>query len=348
MAYLLLLFIFPIQAWALEVKELLRMPDVIWGLDFIDESHAVFTQREGKIFLFDLKNNKAQVLTGVPKVVAKGQGGMLDIRVAPDFVSSRQIYFTYATENNKGLYSTAMASARLTQDAKSGIWKLEDIKEIFVADAWSDNLIHFGSRLEFWNEGILMTVGDRNERELAQSHKVHNGKVLFLSRSGQLKEIFTLGHRNPQGLVIEKSSGRIFEAEFGPRGGDEVNILVKGKNYGWPVVTHGREYWGPKIGEGVEKAGMEAPFLQWTPSISPSAIAIYEADRFAEWKGSLFLANLSSQHVRRVDLKSQKQEELLKEKGWRVRAIRVGSDGYVYIGTDQGHLVRLGLNKAAP
>ena len=198
-------------------------------------------------------------------------------------------------------------------------------------------------------------VGDRDERQNAQKLTQHNGKVLrfnhdgsvpkdnpFVGKANALPEIFSYGHRNPQGLAIHPTTGEVWEAEMGPRGGDEINLIKPGANYGWPVVSYGREYSGPKIGEGTEKAGIENPIAYWVPSISPSNIAFYSGDALPKWKGNLFLGNLSGMHIRRLVVSGQKvvkQEEVLK--GSRFRNLRSGPDGFLYYSTDEGKICRL-------
>jgi aldose sugar dehydrogenase len=236
--------------------------------------------------------------------------------------------------------------------------KVVDLKDLFVAEAVNDNTVHFGSRIEFTKDGhIFMTIGDRDDRHKAQSLNNHHGKVLRLDLEGRAAkgnpfektkgakpEIWSYGHRNPQGLVMNPVTGDLFAAEFGPRGGDELNLIQAGKNYGWPVVTFGREYWGPKIGEGTTKAGIENPIEHWAPSISPSAVAVYTASKMKEWQGNIFLGCLSSAHLRRLVLengKVVKQEELFKDKGWRIRNVKISQDGDLYFSTDSGQLVKV-------
>jgi glucose/arabinose dehydrogenase len=323
--------------------------DVIWGFDFLSDNRIIFTERGGKMAIFDPITKKVTELSGVPKVHAHGQGGLLDVRVHP---KSGLIYFTYSEPIKGDISTTAWAMATLSGD------KLISVKKLFSAHQPNDNEIHYGSRIEFDGKGhIFITVGDRNERHHAQELKFHQGKVLrfredgsvpgdnpFVAVKGARPEIWSYGHRNPQGLVIHPESGQLWEAEFGPRGGDEVNLIIPGKNYGWPVVTFGKEYWGPKIGEGTKKEGMEDPVIHWVPSISPSAMAFYQGETFPKWKGNLFLATLSSTHIHRIVLdgkKVVKEEELLKDLDYRFRNIRSHKDGFLYYSTDEGKLGRI-------
>lgn len=322
--------------------------DVIWGFDFLSDERIIFTERGGKMGLFDPKTKKVTEITGVPAVYAFGQGGLLDVRVHP---KNGLIYFTYS-EPLKDKSTTAFATGKLVGD------KLTEVKKLFSGERPNDNDIHYGSRIEFDGNGhVFVTMGDRDERHHAQQLKFHQGKVLrfnedgsvpkdnpFVSQKEARPEIWSYGHRNPQGLVRDPETGDLWEAEFGPRGGDEVNLVLPGKNYGWPVITFGKEYWGPKIGEGTQKSGMESPVVHWVPSISPSAITYYQGEAFPKWKGNLFLATLSSTHIHRLVMdgkKVVKQEEILTDLDYRFRNIRPNKDGFLYYSTDEGKMGRL-------
>lgn len=342
-------FISVAMAQDFQTEILTDQSEIIWGFDFLKDGHIIFTERGGEIKVFDPKTKKISQIQGVPKVWANGQGGLLDIRVHPK--NKDQIFFTYSEPVGKKA-TTAVAFATLKGD------HLTQFKKIFSAHEPTDEEIHFGSRIEFDGEGhLFVTIGERNQRKQVQDLKYHMGKVLrlnedgtpvkgnpFFGRSDALPEIWSYGHRNPQGLVRNPMTGDLWLAEMGPRGGDEVNLIKAGANYGWPVVTYGREYYGPKIGEGASKAGMTDPVAYWVPSISPSAIAFYNGEAFPKWKGNLFLANLSGMHLRRLVLNGQKivgQEELLRDQNLRFRNVRPGPDGFLYFSTDNGKLGRL-------
>lgn len=235
---------------------------------------------------------------------------------------------------------------------------LKNFTKILTGSSPSDEKIHFGSRIEFNDKGqIFISVGDRNSRDKAQQVSQHNGKILRMNDDGTIPqdnpflkdgrakpEVWSFGHRNPQGLVFDSTTGILWSAEMGPRGGDEINLIKPGLNYGWPVITYGREYYGPKIGEGTSKPGMEQPVVHWVPSISPSAITIYHGNAFPKWKGNLFLGTLSGEHLRRIILDGQKvtgQEELLKDLKLRIRNVRPAVDGFLYFSTDNGLVARL-------
>lgn len=335
------------QKFRMEV--LTQQKDVIWGFDFLPDGRILFTEREGALRVYDPKTKAVSAIKGAPPVWAHGQGGLLDVRVQPK--TKDKIFLTYSEPVGKGA-TTALATATLANG------ELQGFKKIFSAGDANTNEIHFGSRIEFDEDHhVFITVGDRNDRPKVQSLSSNLGKVLrlnedgsapkdnpFVNQKGAKPEIWTLGHRSPQGLVRHPVTGELWEAEMGPRGGDEVNLLKKGANYGWPVITYGREYTGPKIGEGTAKEGMEQPVVYWVPSISPSGMTIYNGDAFPKWKGNIFLGNLSSTHLRRLVLeghKVTKQEELLKDLAMRIRLVRPGPDGDLYFSTDDGKLARL-------
>jgi glucose/arabinose dehydrogenase len=240
-----------------------------------------------------------------------------------------------------------------------GIYKnkaLSEIKTLFSAKTNSDEREHFGSRLLFKDNTIFMTIGDRGKRDLAQNLDYHNGKILRLTLEGKpatgnpfektknaLPEIWSYGHRNPQGIDIDPITGEIYSIEFGPRGGDELNLIQKSKNYGWPVITYGKEYWGPSIGD-THNEGMQQPVIHWTPSISPSGMTFYHSEKYPEWKNSLFLAALGSRHLRRLELKDNQvtsEEMLFSDLNERIRHVRISPDGYLYFSTDSGKLMKV-------
>lgn len=332
-----------------KLETVTQRKDIVWGFDFLADGKIIFSERKGSVKIFDPKTKKVTDIEGAPKVWASGQGGLLDIRVHP--TSKNQIYFTYSEPVDKNA-TTALGSATLSGD------KLTQVKKLFSASEPNSNTIHFGSRIEFDGNGhIFMTVGERDERPHVQDLNYHTGKVIRLNEDGSVPkdnpyvkqknakpEIWSFGHRNPQGLVRNSSTGELWSAEMGPLGGDELNLIKPGVNYGWPVVTYGREYSGAQISETPTKAGMEDPVAYWVPSISPSGITIYTGDLFPKWKGNIFIGTLSGQHLRRLvmdEKKVVKQEELLKEQGLRIRSVRTGPDGALYISTDDGMIARL-------
>jgi len=349
---LLFVFFLPLQVHArsssaFDVQILFQGSDVIWGFDFLDAKNLIFTERLGAMRSINLENRKVTNLSGVPPVRAKGQGGLLDVRAK----DKTRIFFSYS-EPIGDKQTTAIASAEVSGS------NLIKIKKLFSGHEPSSVDIHFGSRIALDYSGhLFFTMGDRDERDRAQNLEFNNGKVMRLNEDGSIPadnpyvktkgarpEIWSFGHRNPQGLVWNRKTKELWEAEFGPRGGDEINVVKSGKNYGWPIITYGKEYWGPKIGEGTVKEGIEQPLAYYIPSISPSGIDFYHGDKFSEWNGNLFVANLSGMHLRRLKIENQKiisQEELLKDKKWRFRQVRQGPDEYLYFSTDEGVLGRL-------
>lgn len=327
---------------------LMKEKEVIWGFDFLEDGRIIFSERSGRLAIFDPKRKGVFTVTGSPKVWAKGQGGLLDVRVHP--TRKNEIYLTYSLPEGKGA-TTAIGMGKLEGT------ELKGFKKLFSAVEANSNEIHFGSRIEFDNGHIFLTVGDRNERKNVQNLAYHTGKLIRIKEDGSVPadnpfvntknarpEIWALGIRSPQGLAFHPETKELWMAEMGPRGGDELNLMKKGLNYGWPVITYGREYWGPKIGDGTAKEGMEQPVAYWVPSISPSAMAFYSGSAFPQWKNNIFIANLSGQHVRRLALENNKvtqQEELLKDESTRFRNVRTGPDGFLYLSTDDGKIARL-------
>lgn len=332
-----------------QLELLTQQKDVVWGFDFLDTDQIIFTERGGSLRVLSLKSKLVTDLRGAPQVNASGQGGLLDIRVHPSQKS--KIFLTYSEPSEKGA-TTALGVATVEENS------LKNFRKIFSAYEPSPKGVHYGSRIEFDGKGHLwISIGDRNERQRAQSLKYHNGKIIRLKEDGSIPddnpfvrskdarpEIWSFGHRNPQGLARNSESNELWSTELGPKGGDELNLIRAGANYGWPTVTFGREYSGFNIGEGSAKEGMEQPIAYWVPSISPSALAFYTGRVFSKWRGQLFIANLSGMHLRRLKLDGSRvleQEELLKDQFMRMRNVRTGPDGLVYLSTDDGKITRL-------
>ncbi|MGF1610127.1 MAG: PQQ-dependent sugar dehydrogenase [Kiloniellales bacterium] len=324
-----------------------------WGLAFLPDGSLLVTERPGRLRLIKDGVLQEPPIAGVPEVEAEGQGGLLDVALHPDFAQNRLLYLSYASASwlRSG---TEIARARLADD------RLEDLEVILVVEPKSRGGRHFGSRLLFGADGMLYaTLGERGDDERAQDPSDLAGSVVrltpdgavppdnpFVNTPGTAPELFTLGHRNPQGLALQPSTGRIWAVEHGPRGGDELNLLTAGANYGWPVITHGVSYAGFPIGEGSEKPGMEQPATYWVPSISPSGLAFYEGAAFPDWRGDLFLGALSGQCLVRLEIEGERvvhEERLLTDLRARIRDVRVGPDGLLYLLTDHpdGALLRL-------
>jgi aldose sugar dehydrogenase len=327
MTYLLfLLLTFQVWAATFTPEVLVNQKDVIWGFDFMKDETVLFTERGGKLFSYNPKTKETKEITGTPKVYSVGQGGLLDIRVHPQ---NGYVYITYSKPTGGEKSATVLARFKLNGNS------ITEFKEIFEADS-NENPYHYGSRIEFVDDKIFITSGERGDRPSVQKKDTFLGKIIRMNEDGTNPEIWSMGLRSPQGLALRPGSKELWEAEMGPQGGDELNIIKKGANYGWAVVTYGREYEGQKIGEGTEKKGMERPIVYWVPSISPSAMTF--------WKNDIWLANLSGEHLRQIKLKGQKvvsQEKHLDDLGWRFRNVRPGPDGSLWFSTDEGKLGRL-------
>ncbi len=334
-----------------------------WSLAFLPDGDMLVTERPGTLRWVSREGQRGSAISGVPAVFARGQGGLLDVVLAPDFAETREIFLSYS-EPRDGGNGTAVARATLALKGDGG--SLENLKVIFRQQPTIDSHLHFGSRLVFAADGTLfVTLGERGtESESAPLADNHLGKVVrihrdgrvpadnpFVSTQGALPELWSLGHRNPQGAALHPSSGQLWMSEHGPKGGDEVNVPKAGRNYGWPVITHGVNYSGLKVGEGIsEKPGYEQPLWHWTPSIAPSGLAFYTADRFPAWRGSLFAGSLKFGLLSRLTLDGEKvlaEERLLEGLNQRIRDVRQGPDGALYLLTDQGDgaLLRVTLGK---
>ncbi|GGG34046.1 PQQ-dependent sugar dehydrogenase [Chelatococcus composti] len=327
-----------------------------WGLAFLPDGAMLVTERSGNLRRISADGAVSNPLAGVPDVAARGQGGLLDIALDPAFADNRTLYITYAEPRPDGA-GTAVARARLSEDASA----LRDVTVIFRQVPSHSGGNHYGSRLAFAPDGTLfVTLGERfNLRDKAQDLTTHLGKVVrirpdgsvpadnpFVGRQDARPEIWSYGHRNPQAAAIKPDTGELWTVEHGARGGDEVNITRKGRNYGWPVITHGVDYSGARIGEGTAREGMEQPLYYWDPSIAPSGMAFYTADAFPQWRGSLFVGALAGRMLVRLELRGDRivgEERMLRDLGERIRDVRQGPDGLLYLLTDspEGRVLRL-------
>ncbi|MDH3763021.1 MAG: PQQ-dependent sugar dehydrogenase [Gammaproteobacteria bacterium] len=335
------------------LEQVFKVEGVPWGMAFLTPTRLLITERRGDLRLLDLDRNSATLVAGVPAVVARGQGGLLDVAIGPAYGSDGWIYFTYSKPSESGAV-TALARARMAQD------RLLDWQDLLVTDSATDSHRHFGSRIAFDHQGhVFFGVGDRGERPLAQDLGNHAGSILRLNLDGSVPadnpfvgkpnarhEIWSFGHRNPQGLLFDHESQRLWSIEHGPRGGDEINLILKGSNYGWPVISHGKEYWGPvSVGEGTSKAGMEQPRKVYIPSIAPGSLILYRGQAFPEWRGDLFAGALKLRHLNRVSLSESGQAvaetRLLEDLDERIRALALSPEGWIYLSTDSGRILRL-------
>jgi glucose/arabinose dehydrogenase len=324
-----------------------------WALAFLPDGRILVTERPGRVRIVSPTGRLSEPLGGVPKVQTGGQGGLLDVAVDPNFTENRLIYLSYA-EPGEGGAGTAVARGRLGEE------QLEDVQVIYRQQPKVEGNGHFGSRLVFAKDGTLfVTQGDRMAyREQAQNLDSGLGKLVrinpdgsipkdnpFVGKSGVRPEIYSYGHRSMQAAALHPESGQLWTVEHGARGGDELNHPEKGKNYGWPMITYGRDYSGAKIGEGTAKEGMEQPVYYWDPVIAPSGAVWYTGDRYPGWKGSLFVGSLQPGALVRLVVGNGKvttEERYLSDVG-RVRDVQQGPDGLLYIVTDEdeGRLLRV-------
>jgi aldose sugar dehydrogenase len=329
-----------------------------WALAFLPDGRLLVTERSGQLRVIDDGEVSAPI-AGTPDVYSQGQGGLLDVALAPDFAQSGQIYLTFAEKaGDAGLQrgqGTAVLSARLVLEGEIG--RLEDQQVIFRMNKFTTTNRHFGSRVVVGNDGnLFVTLGERGEQDRAQDFGDLAGAVVRIAPDGSVPadnpqldgwapELWSKGHRNPQGATL-RADGQLFTVEHGARGGDEVNNPQPGANYGWPVITYGEDYSGLPIGVGTEKAGLEQPLFYWDPSISPSGLDFYEGDLLAGWQGDLLTGGLSGQVLVRLDVEGDTivgEERLFAGQLGRVRDVKVGPDGAIYLITDEdnGRLIRV-------
>jgi len=355
-------FIHPVLASPFKVETVVSGLEHPWGMAFLPDGRVLVTERAGRLRIVDRRKLLANPVAGLPTIEPIGQGGLLDIVLHPDYQNNGWLYFSYA-EPAEGFftndYGTAVARAKLDGN------RLTALQVIFSMNKKSGGGRHFGSRLIFDRDNFLyITTGDRGERERAQDLGDHAGSVIrlhddgripadnpFVKTEGARAEIYSYGHRNPQGMALHPTTGEVWLHEHGPQGGDEINRILSGRNYGWPVITYGENYvTGTRIGEGTHKPGMEQPLYQWTPSIAPSGMAFYTGDAFKEWRGNLFVGALKFQLLVRLELDGNKvtnEERLLERQLGRIRDVRNGPDGFLYLLTDadEGAIVRLLPNR---
>ena len=324
-----------------------------WGLAFLPDGRMLVTERPGRLRIVSDGRLLPDPVAGVPEVWDEGQGGLLDVALHPDFAGNGLIYLSYASPDDDDEAATAVARGRLAGT------RLEDVEELYVALPRDDGGRHFGSRLLFADGYLFVTAGERGEPDRAQDPGDPAGSIIrlhddgrvpadnpFTAQAGARPELYSIGHRNPQGLAREAATGRIYAIEHGPKGGDELNLIEPGVNYGWPVITYGKSYIGFSIGEGTHKEGMAQPVQYWVPSISPSGLMIYDGDRFPAWQRSFFAGALSGELLVRLEIEDGRvtvEERMLEDLEERIRDVRQGPDGLVYLLTDhpEGMLLRL-------
>ena len=328
-----------------------------WGLAFLPDNRLLVTERPGRLRIVDPEGNLSAPIGGLPRIAARGQGGLLDVALDPRFAQNRLVYLSFAEDRGEGRAGTSVARGRLSDNGTA----LESLQVIFRQEPSYTGNNHWGSRLVFDRDGnLFVTTGDRFDlRNQAQNPANHIGKIVhikpdgsaapgnpFLNREDARPEIWSLGHRNLQSAALNPATGELWTVEHGARGGDEVNIPQKGKNYGWPIISYGVDYSGAKIGEGTRKAGLEQPVYYWDPSIAPSGMAFYTGDKFPAWRGSILVGALAGKLVARLETSGNKvtgEERMLQNLGERIRDVRQGPDGFVYLLTDsaQGRILRM-------
>ena len=322
-----------------------------WGFTFFPDNSILINEKEGKLIHF--KNGKKTEIGNLPEIYVRGQGGLMDVELHPNYENNGWVYFTYASSEGEGSGgNTTLMRAKI----KNG--KLIGKEVLYKASPNSTRGQHFGSRITFDKENhVYFSIGDRGNRDQNPQDITRDcGKIYrlnddgsipkdnpFISQKNAIKAIYSYGHRNPQGMEINPFTNEVWSHEHGPKGGDEINIIQKGKNYGWPVISYGVNYSGSKFTEITKKEGMEQPIHYWTPSIAPSGMAFINSDIYGNWKGNLLVGSLKFQYVSRCILKENKvfkEVKLLKNIG-RVRSIEQGLDGYMYIGVENLGIVRL-------
>jgi glucose/arabinose dehydrogenase len=330
--------------------------EIPWGMCFLPNKDLLVSDRNGTLWQIKKDGKSKKKISGVPKVKYKGQGGLLDVQIHPNFIDNNLVYICFSDflPKDKNKSFTSIVRAELKNN------KLLNVQTIYKADDkfYTKSNVHYGSRLVFDNNNYLyFSIGDRGNRNQAQLLTTPNGKIHRLNDDGSIpednpfvnkpdaqKSIWTYGNRNPQGLVIDKKTYSIFSAEHGPRGGDELNVIEKGKNYGWPEITYGINYIGTKITKYTHKEGMEQPITHWTPSIAVCGIDFYDNKIFTNWQNNLFVTSLKFENLYRLEIENRKvvKQELILNTGSRVRDVETGPDGFIYVAIeDPGRVIRL-------
>lgn len=326
-----------------------------WGMAWLPQGDMLFTLRAGELKRLKSGESTAESVSGLPKIAAGSQGGLLDIILHPNYAKNGWIYLSYAKSDGRGNKSTAIMRAKLNGNM------LSEQEDIYIAKAYSNKGQHFGSRLAFDNQGYLyFSIGDRGQRDInpqditrdgGKIYRIHDdGRIPvdnpFVNNTNAKKAIYSYGHRNPQGMAKHPKTGDIWSHEHGPRGGDEVNLIAKGKNYGWPIISYGINYSGSKFTELTEKQGMEQPLWYWDPSIAPSGMTFVASEKYPNWQGNMLVGSLKFGQVIMLTLddKTVVKEEVIKNNLTRVRNIKQGLDGFIYIAVDGKGIYRLLAN----
>lgn len=335
-----------------QVEKVVSNLGIPWGMAFLNNKEMLITQKNGKIFRLDIQTKELKSIKNPFKIYHHRQGGLLDVKISPHYKKDAWIYFTYVKKLN-GFGVTILSRAKLKNNT------LYSTEELLVTKSGTKTGVHFGSRITFDEDGYLyLGVGDRGFRPNAQDLNTHAGAILRLNLDGTiprdnpfvgkdgLDEIYSYGHRNPQGLFYDKKKNILYSNEHGPRGGDEINIVQKGNNYGWPTISYGKEYFSYQaVGIGTHKEGMVQPIKVYIPSIAPSSLIVYSGKIFKQWEGNIFSGALSLRHLNRIvldkDLVAVSEERLLENLDQRIRNVIEGPDGFLYISTDNGDILRI-------
>ncbi|MDX1907581.1 MAG: PQQ-dependent sugar dehydrogenase [Bacteroidia bacterium] len=330
--------------------------EVPWGIAFLPNGDMLFTERNGNLRIMQGGQLHPTPIAGMPEVHAKGQGGLFEVVLHPNYAENGWIYLTYASAAKPG--ESGEGSNTTVMRARLDGYSLKDQEVIFKASPNYTTNHHYGGRLVFDKAGFMfLTVGDRGEQDEAQLLSTHRGKVLRLKDDGTVPEdnpyvgqadarpeIYSYGHRNPQGLIMHPETGTIWEHEHGPQGGDELNIVQRAHNYGWPVITYGINYNGTIITKDTVREGMDQPVIFWRPSIAPCGMDFVMSDKYGDWKGNLLVGSMKFRYLKRLELTGEKvtHQEILIENIGRIRAVRQGPDGYIYLAIEgPGMIVRL-------
>lgn len=329
---------------------------VIWGMDWVDTSHLLMTERNGHVYLFDLSTKQKSEISGLPEIKVSGQGGLLDVARYTDSNQQTWFYFTYVKPLQGGYAATTLARAQLDVNKKA----LTQWQDLLVTDSADNSSKHFGSRITFDDSGhVFFGVGDRGNRDNGQNINNQAAAILRLKVDGSIPQdnpfvenkqgnpaVWSFGHRNPQGLVFDQNRKILWEVEHGPRGGDEINIIKPRLNYGWAKTSHGKEYWNPlDVGEAKTLPGIESPLKVYVPSIAPSSAVIYHGKAFPNWNGNMLIGALAGTHINMVsfDQHNQPQDEvrLASDLHERVRDVIIDDKGFIYFSTDSGKLYQI-------
>ncbi|WP_273180799.1 MULTISPECIES: PQQ-dependent sugar dehydrogenase [Methylophaga] len=338
----------------LNIEKILSDIPVAWGMDYLSDNVLLISQRDGHLYQFHQDTKRLHEITGLPvDILVQGQGGLFDVKRSPDYEKTGWIYLSYAKDvDDEG--ATSLARAKIENNT------LTHWQELLVTQSRTGNDVHYGGRITFDGNGhIFLSVGERGERPNAQNLMTHAGTILrlnmdgtapadnpFIGKNEALPEIWSYGHRNPQGLFYNQQTQQLWEIEHGPRGGDEINLIEAGKNYGWPEISYGKEYWAPlSVGHGTHEEGMEQPIKTYIPSIAPSSLIQYQGTLFPEWRGKLIIGALSLQHLNIVSLNDKNEatdeQRLLNTLSSRIRNVIETPDGALLISSDSGDIYRI-------